>query len=128
MRPTDRGTRAYLDAGGAERRRFNRLDLVVRVDYKTVDELFSEFARNINEGGLFVETEQPPELGSPIALEFRVPGSDEPIQAMGRVVRISDGTRDEPPGMGIEFENLDLAAREHVDELVRQIRADGPTK
>ena len=41
----------------AERRKSERTDLVVRVDYQTVDELFSEFARNINEGGLFVESE-----------------------------------------------------------------------
>jgi len=44
---------------GSERRRSERVDLLVRVDYKTVDELFSEFARNINEGGMFVETDAP---------------------------------------------------------------------
>lgn len=65
-----------------ERRRWERTDLVVRVDYKTVDELFSEFARNINEGGLFVETENPPSLGASVALQFQIPGSDEPIQVM----------------------------------------------
>lgn len=123
MRPSDRRTRAYLDRGGAERRRSDRIDLLVRVDYKTVDELFSEFARNINEGGLFVETEQPPELGSPIALQFRIPGAEEPIQAQGRVVRITDGLGDEPPGMGIQFEKLDAETRELIDELVRQLRA-----
>ena len=60
---------------------------MVRVDYKTVDELFSEFARNINEGGMFVETDTPAEPGSAVALQFRIPGSDEPIAVMGRVVR-----------------------------------------
>ena len=59
-----------------ERRRAERIELMVRVDYKTVDELFSEFARNINEGGMFVETETPPEPGSAVALQFRIPGSD----------------------------------------------------
>src|SRR5215475_1609981 len=84
---------------GVERRRWERTELVVRVDYKTVDELFSEFARNINEGGLFVETDTPPEPGSAVALQFRIPGSAEPIAVMGRVVRTSVGDRDEPPGM-----------------------------
>jgi type IV pilus assembly protein PilZ len=95
---------------------------MVRVDYKTVDELFSEFARNINEGGMFVETDCPPEPGSPVALQFSIPGSDEPIAVMGRVVRTSAGDREEPPGMGIEFENLDAQSRELINQLVRSLR------
>jgi type IV pilus assembly protein PilZ len=105
-----------------ERRRSERTDYVVRVDYKTVDELFSEFARNINEGGLFVETEQPPAVGSMVALEFQIPGGAEPIQVMGRVIRTSEGERDEPLGMGIEFENLDGQSRDLINDLVRNLR------
>jgi type IV pilus assembly protein PilZ len=107
---------------GVERRRWERAELVVRVDYKTVDELFSEFARNINEGGLFVETDTPPALGASVALEFQIPGSDEPIQVMGRVVRVCDESHREGPGMGIEFENLDTQSRDLINELVRQLR------
>jgi type IV pilus assembly protein PilZ len=108
--------------GGTERRRSDRVDLVVRVDYKTVDELFSEFARNINEGGLFIETETPPAIGSEVALQFNIPGSDAPLQVMGRVVRKSPGDLGEPPGMGIEFENLDNQSQNLIDELVRNLR------
>jgi len=115
-----------LHRGGPEdptdRRRSERVDLVVRVDYKTVDELFSEFARNINEGGMFVETESPPEVGSPVALQFSIPGSDEPIQVMGRVVRTASGDPRDRPGMGIEFEDLDAQARDLINELVRNLR------
>jgi type IV pilus assembly protein PilZ len=105
-----------------DRRRTERVELMVRVDYKTVDELFSEFARNINEGGMFVETDTPPEPGSPVALQFRIPGSEEPIAVMGRVVRTTEGDRDEPPGMGIEFDNLDAQSRELINQLVRGLR------
>ena len=105
-----------------ERRRSERADYVVRVDYKTVDELFSEFARNINEGGLFVETDAPPAVGSVVALEFKIPGNPEPIQVMGRVVRTSEGDRGETRGMGIEFENLDGQSRDLINGLVRNLR------
>jgi type IV pilus assembly protein PilZ len=114
--------RSQSDRDPVERRRWDRTDLVVRVDYKTVDELFSEFARNINEGGLFVETDNPPALGTSVALQFQIPGSDEPIQVMGRVVRVCDGDHREGPGMGIEFENLDSQSRNLINELVRQLR------
>src|SRR5215468_1942347 len=102
------------EKSGRERRRSDRVELMVRVDYKTVDELFSEFARNINEGGLFVETDTPPALGASVALEFQIPGSDEPIQVMGRVVRVCDVSHREGPGMGIEFENLDSQSRDLI--------------
>ncbi len=105
----------------AERRKSERTDLVVRVDYQTVDELFSEFARNINEGGLFVESEVPHPPGTPVDLEFSLPGSEDPLQIRAHVVRASAG---EPRGMGLEFEHLDGPARQRINELVRALRSD----
>jgi type IV pilus assembly protein PilZ len=122
MKATVERNREDGEDSAAERRRSQRTDYVVRVAYKTVDELFSEFARNINEGGLFVETDAPTAVGCLVALEFNIPGSAEPIQVMGRVVRTSEGERDEPPGMGIEFENLDVQSRELINDLVRNLR------
>ena len=106
-----------------ERRRAERADLVVRVDYQTVDEFFSEFARNINEGGLFVESETPQPLGTKVELHFQLPGSDEPVQASGSVVRVSSGSPDEPPGMGIAFGELDTETRHQINEMVRRLRS-----
>lgn len=111
-----------LGDSDANRRRWERIEMVVRVDYKTVDELFSDFARNINEGGVFVETDTPCELGSTVAMQFQVPGSEDPIQVMGRVARIADGDHREPPGMGIEFEDLDEQSRMLINNLVRNLR------
>ena len=109
-----------------DRRKSERTDLVVRVDYQTVDELFSDFARNINERGIFVETETPHPLGTLVDLRFRLAGSDEPVQVKGSVVHISDGKGEESPGLGIEFENLDNPTRQRINELVRKLRAAAP--
>jgi type IV pilus assembly protein PilZ len=111
-----------VESPGLERRRAERADLVVRVDYQTVDEFFSEFARNINEGGLFIESETPHPLGTRVDLQFQLPGSDEPAQVSGTVVRTSDGSATEPSGMGIEFDELDGQTRQRVDQLVRRLR------
>ena len=113
---------------GVERRRTSRVELVVRVDYKTIDELFSEFARNINEGGIFVETESPQPVGTRVELEFKLPGTDAPLEVIGRVVRIEEGGPDgsaECSGMGIEFENLDTDCRAMIDDIVRRLRSRG---
>ena len=111
-------------AAEIDRRKTPRADVIVRVDYQTVDQLFSEFARNINEGGLFVETDNAPEIGTPVELQFQIPGSVDPIQVTGFVVRVTEGDAETGPGMGIEFEDLDAQAREHINELVRKLRAD----
>ena len=111
-------------AGDAEKRRSERTPLVVRVDYTTVDAFFSEFTANINEGGLFIETESPPPTGTAVLLKFKLPGEEEPIRVHGRVVWITPQGGAESPGMGIEFENLDRVARARIDQVVRNLRQD----
>jgi uncharacterized protein (TIGR02266 family) len=118
--------RSDAAAAAADRRRTPRSPLTLRVDYSTVDELFSEFTRNVNEGGLFIETETPPPMETRVALEFKLPGSGAPIRARGRVAWIRDASPEEgPAGMGVEFEQLGADARKHIDALVRQLRSAG---
>jgi len=113
-----------LESGDAcERRKSERTDLVVRVDYRTVDELFTEFTQNINEGGVFVETEKPHPIGTLVSLQFRIPGSDVPLDVEGCVVWVSQGGSGEAAGMGIEFDDLDRQACERINQLVRELRA-----
>jgi type IV pilus assembly protein PilZ len=108
-----------------ERRSSPRTDLVVRVNYQTVDDLFSEFARNINEGGIFIETETQQPIGSLVQLEFKLPGAERPIEVVGRVVREEPGGPGEAQGIGIEFENLDSEVRQQINEIVRKLRSTG---
>jgi type IV pilus assembly protein PilZ len=112
---------------GIERRISPRADFVVRVNYQTVDSLFSEFARNINDGGIFVETDAPQPIGTNVELEFKLPGADRPIEVVGNVVRSistdqvdSDGV----PGMAIEFENLDSDVRQQINEIIKKLRSE----
>jgi type IV pilus assembly protein PilZ len=107
-----------------ERRLSPRATVTVRVDYSTIDAMFSEFTRNINEGGLFIETETPLPLDEQVQLQFRLPGFDDPIKVSGRVAWVREGGIQGPPGMGVEFENLDADARLRIDELVQTLRVD----
>jgi uncharacterized protein (TIGR02266 family) len=122
--PAERAERAASREYEAEveLRRSPRAPLVVRIAYSTVDALFSEFTRNVNDGGLFIETDNPPPTDTRVALQFKLPGSDLPIQARGRVTRIQQPGGDGPAGMGVEFENLGQDARALIDELVRGLK------
>ena len=106
----------------SERRRAEREDLKIPVDYSAVDAFFSEFTTNVNEGGMFIATETPSPLGSEVALEFRLPGLDRPVNVSGRVAWISDGKGESPVGMGIEFRELIPEVRTTINDLVRRLR------
>ena len=105
-----------------ERRRSQRAPVTVRIEYSTVDALFSDFTRNINEGGIFVETEESIPLDEKVELKLRLPGSSEIIHARGRVVRVEPATPTSSGGVAIEFEQLDGEAREAINRAVRNLR------
>ncbi len=105
-----------------ERRRSQRAQLIVRVDYSTVDEIFSEFTSDINDGGLFIETDNPQPAGTEVSMRFSLPGQPEAVVTAGRVARVSSGGSDGPAGMGIEFEVLGSEASSAINMLIRSLR------
>ncbi len=109
----------------SERRNKTRTPLKIPVDYSAVDVFFTEFSANINEGGMYIETDAPAEIGTVVQLHFRLPGLVEPVQVSGRVAWLNEekGPGGEP-GMGIEFQDLPHDIRERINEVVRQLRFD----
>jgi len=110
---------------GGERRRDTRVELKIPVDYSSVDDFFTEFTTNINEGGMFVEMDKPPELDTVVQLQFRLPGSTKPVKVLGRVAWSSDADSDGPTGVGIEFHDLSAEMRDTINQVVRQLRRPG---
>lgn len=111
--------------GSDDRRRFERAPVTLRIDYGTVDEMFSEFTRDINEGGLFIETDKPHEPGTEVSMQFHLPGTEEALHTVGRVVRVTRSEVGSAGGMGIEFDELDPGDRSRIDQIVRALRASG---
>ena len=116
---------AKRTGSGKDRRKTERENIKVPVDYSAVDAFFSEFTTNINEGGMFVETETPPPLDTTVQLQVRLPDLERPIKIGGRVAWISDGKSGSPPGMGIEFQDLTPQIRTTINDLVRRLRQKG---
>jgi uncharacterized protein (TIGR02266 family) len=106
----------------SERRRSERLSLKIPVDYSAVDAFFTEFSTNINEGGIFIESESPSAIGSLVQLQFRLPGRDEPLTVSGRVTWLSDGKGEAPEGIGVEFLELTPEIREAINDVVRDLK------
>ena len=105
-----------------DRRHSERENIKIPVDYSAVDAFFSEFTTNINEGGMFIETETTPPLDTTVQLQVRLPDLERPIKLGGRVAWVSDGKAGTPPGMGIEFQDLTPELRGTINDLVRRLR------
>ena len=69
-----------------ERRRFERIDKVFRV-LISADELGDRWyiARNISEGGMFIEMHEPLPLNTKVIVRFQFPGDDASLCAMAHV-------------------------------------------
>jgi uncharacterized protein (TIGR02266 family) len=106
-----------------DRRRSPREHAEIQVQYESIDELFTEFTRDINEGGVFVATESPLALEEPVEMSFQLPGGAESIRVTGRVVRVQTKDEDGASGMAIQFDALDANARGAIDRLVRSLRS-----
>ena len=59
-------------------------------------------------------------------VSFNLPGTAETISTVGRVVHVTSGDDQAPPGMGIEFEELSSDDRSRIDALIRSLRSASP--
>lgn len=74
---------------------------------------------NISRGGLFIETENPPEVDTELSLNFQLPEETEALASTGQVVwrRVIDRAG-VPPGVGVRFLALASHAAERLDRFV----------
>ena len=119
------GSATVAAAKRPERRKSARVPVEgFRVNYRTRAGSFFEFARNIGEGGLFIETEDPLSVGTFVSLHFELPESEKPVEVDGRVVWTVAYGPEQPSGMGIVFDNLDDSALCRIQQLMRELKVE----
>jgi type IV pilus assembly protein PilZ len=108
------------------RRRSARLHHELPVAYRSVGSFLTDWATDISQGGLFINTRKPLPVGTVMKLIIQIPGATFPFDMTGRVTRIVDGdpANHVAPGMAIEFLDLDAAKRARIEQLVERLRRD----
>jgi uncharacterized protein (TIGR02266 family) len=96
---------------GVEHRATPRTSLVVELHLASDSHFFSGLSGDISEGGVFVSTYRDLATGTPVDLEFSLPGSDRVVHAKGEVRWHRSASPDVPPGVGIAFEELSAEDR-----------------
>jgi uncharacterized protein (TIGR02266 family) len=104
-------TAQSLDA--SERRVFPRKEFEVGVDLFNDNTFFTGFTENISEGGLFIATGAPLNIGDELEIRLSMMGKPPRTHAVVvRWIRPSGGLGGLPAGMGVQF--LDLSEEERA--------------
>jgi uncharacterized protein (TIGR02266 family) len=99
-------------------RRHTRIPLALEVTYRNAGAFLVAYTTNLSKGGVFIETDEQLPVGSELVLRFGIPG-ETPVELVAKVARVSAiAEGGQGPGMGLRFEQLDVAHGDFVDRLV----------
>ena len=97
--------------------------LKVRSAAATIGAFAEERARDICEGGIFIETRAPHEVDTIVKVLIELEGGEVAVSGMGRVAWRRTPAQAGPygvPGMGIQFTQLDKTSEERLAQIVAE--------
>jgi uncharacterized protein (TIGR02266 family) len=108
------------------KRKAARLHHEIPVAYRSVGSFLSDWATNISQGGLFINTRKPLPVGTPVNIIIQLPGEPFPSNLEGRVTRVTefDNHQNMVPGMGVEFTSVDAPRRAELERFVQRLKRD----
>lgn len=113
-----------------ERRNTARHAIELKVEYKRLNKFFADYTANICNGGTFIKTDKPLDVGTEFVFKLFVPKLEEPLRIKGEVkwvVQPEDIAEDDSkrrPGMGIRFIYRDDDERRRLETAVEKLMVD----
>ncbi|MCY1031860.1 TIGR02266 family protein [Corallococcus sp. BB11-1] len=95
--------------------------LLVKLKHESVGSFTEEFATNLSPGGMFIRSRTPQPVGTPVRFEVQIANGVRVLQGSATVrwVReVNDPAG--PPGMGLQFLELDTASRALVELMLQR--------
>ena len=106
-------------------RKTPRTPIAIQVNYHAVDNFLRDFADDLSTGGMFIATQEPPEPGTQLILEFMLPRCNYPIRVKAKVMwsRTKLTSTDQIRGMGVKFIDLSASAEDKINAIVKKLRS-----
>src|SRR5574341_635365 len=113
-------------ADSDNKRKAARLHHELPVAYRSVGSFLTDWATNISQGGLFINTRRPLPVGTQVKIIIQLPSAEFPFEIVGRVTRVTefDNHANMVPGMAVEFTDIDTAKREKIEAFVAKLRKE----
>ncbi|WP_326491748.1 TIGR02266 family protein [Myxococcus stipitatus] len=91
----------------------------MKLKHESVGSFAEEFATNLSPGGMFIRSRTPQPVGTPVKFEVQIAGGVRVLRGTAEVRWVRDvGDPSGPPGMGLQFQELDAASRSLVDMML----------
>lgn len=103
----------HLFPDNFNRRSSPRVTLGIPVQYRVGSSISAALTLNLSHGGLAIRTTSPLAVGSIVQVKFRMPSSPREVEATGRIV-----WSDRRVGMGVQFQTVDAASQDTIDNFV----------
>jgi len=114
------------------RRELLRIESKLEVEFKSFDQFFQEYTKNISLGGIFLKTTQMLPVQTVLEIDLKLPDRDQTIDLVGEVVHVIDPqTAKEQgwePGLGIHFVDFEEVGKGILAEYVRESAQKHPQK
>ncbi len=81
-----------------EQRQDERIPCLIAVDYSTSERFYRDFIQDLSNGGVFIETREPLEVGQSLSLTFSIPKTQSNFKITGKIVRT------EAHGIAVKFD------------------------
>jgi len=107
---------------GSNRRAYTRIPYPVPVSLMSHNNLWAGVSNDISEGGVFIVTRQPPDVGTMVEMDLTLDGGGELIHLMGivRWQRLAGPGIDGPAGVGIQFIDLPAPLLVRLQAFIKQ--------
>jgi type IV pilus assembly protein PilZ len=113
-----------MKIGAENKRKATRLQHEIPIAYRSVGSFLSDWATDISQGGLFINTRNPLPVGTEVRILIQLPGEPRAASIDARVTRVSeyDNHHNLLPGMAVEFTALGPERRAELDQFVQRLR------
>ena len=115
-----------MPEGSDNKRRARRLQHELPVAYRSVGSFLTDWATDISQGGMFINTRTPLAVGTDVRILIQLPMIESPIGLNGKVTRVVriESKAGAVPGMGIQFTDIDPSKRQQLEDLVKRLQRD----
>jgi uncharacterized protein (TIGR02266 family) len=104
-----------------------RFAVRLRIQYQpesTPQKLLTNYSVNLSTGGVFIETTELLNVGTPLNVEFILPGNGATIRCVGRVAWVNHPellqNQNLPGGMGIQFQTLTFEEMNAIRQFIKK--------
>jgi type IV pilus assembly protein PilZ len=113
------------------RRELLRIKAKLKIEYKSFDQFYKEYTKDISKGGLFIKTDKILNSQDVVEISLYLPDQDEPIKMVGEIVHVIEPELADAHGweggMGVHFVDFEKGAHQQIEDYITRHYKEEPS-